>query len=193
MGNPRRKSLKRKERGAGGAANCSMASKKDIPVSKVSEVYGADHDNRSSYICSRIEDQIAYYEKQSARNKRLYHLLSALAIVANACIPVISIYIKTADGNETIKTIITVLSSCATVFTSLLVLFNAKELWAKYRGSASFLTSLLHQYYTGTSTFEDLDDEAAFRMLARLSESHLSSESSSWSDLVNKESALDKK
>lgn len=190
---PRCKDPKREERGADGAANCTMASRKNTPITKVSDAYGADRDARSAYICSRIEDQIAYYEKQSARNKRLYHLLSALAIVANACVPVLSIYIKTADGNETIKTIITILSSCATVFTSFLILFNAKELWAKYRNSASFLTSLLHQYYTGTSAFEDVEGDAAFRLLARLSESHLNSESSKWNDLMSRESAAEKK
>lgn len=155
-------------------------------------MYGADQDNRSAYICSRIEDQIAYFEKQSVRNKRLYYLFSALAIIMNACVPVFSLYIKTADGNETVKTVITILSSCATVCTSLLILFNAKELWMKYRHSASVLTSLLHQYYTGTGTFEDTDGEEAFRLLARLSEEHLNTENSSWSDLIKRGSPAEK-
>lgn len=110
-----------------------------------------------------------------------------LSIVANACVPVLSVYLDAAPGSEPIKTVITILSSFATVATSLLILFNAKELWAKYRHSASSLTSLLHQYYTRTSTFEGLEDEAAFRLLARLAEAQMSSENNTWSDLMKRD------
>lgn len=153
----------------------------------IADLYASQQDPQAAYICSRIEDQIAYYEKQSAKNKRLYHILSALSIVATACVPVLSVFLDTAPGSEPLKAVITVLSSFATVVTSLLILFNAKELWAKYRNSASSLTSLLHQYYTGTNAFEGVEGDEAFRLLARLAEAHMSSENSSWSDLMKRD------
>ena len=150
-----------------------------IPISKL---YQDSPDTMSAYICQRIEGQIAYYEAKSARNKKLYHVLSALAIIANALVPVISVFLKTANGNDGLKFIITALSSSALIATSLLTLFNAKELWTKYRRSATDLTSLLHQYYTRTGMFDDMTDRDAFRLLAKLTETRLDEESKNWSE-----------
>ena len=95
---------------------------------QVSRIYQESGDPESAYICARIEGQIAYYEKKSAQNKKLYHMLSILSIVANALVPVLSVFLKTADGSEIIKLLITIISSFAAVTASILVLFNAKEL-----------------------------------------------------------------
>lgn len=149
---------------------------------QVSRIYQESGDPESAYICARIEGQIAYYEKKSAQNKKLYHMLSILSIVANALVPVLSVFLKTADGNEIIKLLITIISSFAAVTASMLVLFNAKELWNKYRSSASALTSLLHQYYTRTGVFEDVEGDAAFRLLARLAEERLDEEHRAWGE-----------
>lgn len=154
-----------------------------IPVSKI---YQENKDPQSAYICSRIEDQIAYYEAESSQNKKLYHLLSALSIVANAMVPVLSVFLKTAEGDSWIKFTITLLSSCAVIATSLLVLFNSRELWTRYRTSASTLTSLLHQYYTHTGIFADVEGDAAFRLLARLTENQLEAENDHWSESLGR-------
>ena len=161
-------------------------------VKPISALYQDNH-SQSTYICSRIEDQIAYYERQSAKNKKLFFTMSAVSIVANALIPIFSVYLETTDGNTTIKTIITILSSLSVVITSLLVLFNTKELWAKYRSSASNLTSLLHQYYTLTGVFEDVEGDVAFRLLAKLSEAHFQEENQSWNQMLqHKEKTVSK-
>ena len=154
------------------------------PQAPISTLYEQSPDKASIYICQRIEGQIAYYEAKSARNKKLYHVLSAFSIVANAMVPVCSVFLKTADGNDGLKFIIAALSSFALIATSLLVLFNAKELWNKYRSSASNLTALLHQYYAHTGIFEDLEAQDAFRLLSKMSESLLDEENKNWSALL---------
>lgn len=150
----------------------------------IGTLYEQSTDKAVTYICERIEGQIAYYEAKSTRNKKLYHVLSALAIVANAMVPVCSVFLETADGNDGLKFIIAFLSSCALVATSLLVLFNAKELWNKYRRSAMGLTALLHQYYARTGVFEQMGEQEAFRLLSRMAESILDEENKDWSALL---------
>ncbi len=159
--------------------------------SHVWHIYQEAQDPRKAYICSRIEDQIDYYEKKSSWNKRLYYGLSIAAIVANALVPVLSLFIVTeTHGSAVIKVLVTALSSLAVVITMLLTLFSAKELWAKYRSSASNLTSLLHRYYTRTGVFEGLDDDQAFLVLAKLSEEHFSEENKAWGELSRRDIKL---
>lgn len=170
--------------GKGAPARPAVEAMSENNQVNVSSIYQKDADPQAAYICTRIEDQIAYYEAKSAHNKRLYYVMSAMSIVANALVPVFSVFLKTADGDEGIKVIITLLSSFSVVVTSLLVMFNAKELWSRYRSSASGLTSLLHQYYTRTGVFEELEDQAAFRLLAKLAESQFAEENKGWSEFL---------
>lgn len=83
------------------------------------------------------------------------------------------------------KLIITSLSSCAAIFSSVLILFNAKDLWTKYRTNASRLTALLHQYYSQSGVFVDMDAEEAFQQLVRLTESQLEEENRGWGILLD--------
>lgn len=157
----------------------------------ISKFYQEAPNAETAYICQRIEGQIAYYEEKSARNKKLYHILSACSIVANALVPVCSVFLKTADGNEGMKFLIAALSSLALIATSLLVLFNAKELWNKYRRSANSLASLLHQYYTNTGVFDGLGEQEAFRLLAKMAEACLDEENKEWSTLLRQSAKTD--
>ena len=161
-----------------------MSGKRDMEQNSISKFYQETTDVENAYICQRIEGQIAYYEAKSAQNKKLYHVFSAFTIVANAMVPVCSVFLKTADGNEGLKLLIAALSSFALIATSLLVLFNSKELWNKYRRSANTLSSLLHQYYTHTGVFEGMGAEEAFRLLAKMAETCLDEENKEWSTML---------
>lgn len=142
--------------------------------------YGNDAPAREVYIQKRIQAQIDYYEAKSTRNKKTYYALSVAAILANALIPVVSAFLPSATLP---KLIITSLSSCAAVISSVLVLFNAKDLWTKYRHNASRLTALLHQYYAGTGVFAALDKDQAFHLLTRLSEQEMEEENKRWESM----------
>ena len=139
--------------------------------------YGTRNDAIEAYIHQRLEDQIDYYEKKSAHNKKLYYSLSIGAIVANAMIPVAAVFLPSATIP---KLIITLLSAIAAMISSILILFNARDLWAKYRRNASRLQAFRHQYFTRSGLFAGMDDEQAFLRLVELSEQHLQEENSSW-------------
>ena len=135
-----------------------------------------------AYVHQRLEDQIDYYERKSARNKKLYFALSAAAIAANAMIPVVSVFLPSATGP---KLIITLLSAVAVMMSSFLILFNTRELWGKYRMSAARLQSFRYQYYTRSGMFAGLDDEQAFLKLVEMSEQQLQEENSDWGSMLH--------
>lgn len=148
--------------------------------------YAAAADRREAYIKHRIEDQIAYYEAKSAYNKKIYFRLSILIIIANAAIPVVSLYLP--SGEYTVpKLIIACLSAGAAVLTSVLTLYGAKDLWSKYRTNASRLTAYLHQYYSASGPFAELGEEEAFRLLVTLCEAQMETENKSWETLLGRQ------
>lgn len=150
--------------------------------SKIGKCYNAQTPAPEAYICARLEDQIAYYEKKSLQNKRIYYIVSIVSIVANALIPIISIFLT---SNTLPKVLITCLSSCTAILSSILVLFNAKDLWTKYRISASRLTALLHQYYSHSGRFAELEERQAFLLLVQLSESQMENEIKGWEGMFD--------
>lgn len=138
-------------------------------------------EEREAYIHGRLEDQIDYYERKSLHNKKVYYGLSIAAIVANAMIPVVSVFLPSATVP---KLIITILSSAAAVVSSILVLFNARDLWAKYRLNATRLQAYRHQYYTRSGIFAGMEEEDAFQRLVAVCEQQMQEESSSWETML---------
>ena len=134
-----------------------------------------------AYVHQRLEDQINYYEKKSAYNKKLYFSLSIVAIGANAMIPVVSVFLPTATIP---KLIITLLSAVAAMISSILILLNARGLWGKYRLNATRLQSLRYQYYTRSGIFAGLEDEQAFQRLVELSEQQMQEENADWESVL---------
>lgn len=154
-----------------------------------STLYRKELSEKQTYITHRLESQIAYYDSKSLQNKKLYYLLSVLSIAANALIPILSLYLNT--PNTAVKLAITCLSSLTAVITSCLMVFNSKNLWLKYRRSATRLESLLHQYYTGVGPFEGLEETPAFHLLVRQSEEAMLEESENWTTLFIQEKSGD--
>ena len=153
-------------------------------TSGVGKYYRNGTSPQEAYICGRIEEQIAYYENKSRYNKRLYFVISITAILANALIPVVSVFLPSGELGVP-KFIITCLSACAAVLSSVLVLFNAKDLWTRYRFSASRLTSLLHQFYSRSGVFDSMEDDEAFRLLVKLSEAQMENENKDWESMFD--------
>lgn len=159
----------------------------------INQCYSAAVSEREAYIHSRVEEQISYYERKSQQNKKIYYALSILTILANAVVPILSIYLPSAAGAVHLKAAIAALSSCATVFSSVMALLGAKDLWTKYRTNAGRLTSFLHQYYSRSGIFAELGDEEAFRLLVRMSEAQIESENKDWGTMLDRTTPFVKK
>lgn len=143
--------------------------------------YKSRQEAMEAYVHQRLEDQIDYYEKKSAYNKKLYFSLSIAAIAANAMIPVVSVFLPSATVP---KLMITILSAIAAMISSILILLNARGLWGKYRLNASRLQAFRYQYYTRSGIFAGLDDEQAFQRLVEVSEQQLQEENTDWESVL---------
>lgn len=148
----------------------------------IGAAYQGQADEREIYIRRRIEDQIAYYESKSQYNKNIYYRISIAAIVASALVPVVSVFMP---SDIVPKLIITLLSATTTILTSVQVLFNAKDLWTKYRLNVSRLTAFLHQYYAHSGPFAGHSEEEAFQLLVELSEAQMADENKGWSGMFD--------
>lgn len=148
----------------------------------VSQVYQSQASEHEAYIRHRIEDQIAYYESKSQYNKTLYYRISIAAVVASALVPVVSVFMP---SDIVPKLIITLLSATTTILTSIQVLFNAKDLWTKYRANATRLTAFLHQYYAHSGPFAGLGEEEAFQLLVQMSEAQMEDENKGWGSMFD--------
>lgn len=142
---------------------------------------------REAYIRFRIEDQINYYEKKSQYNKKIYYIISMATIIANAMIPIISIFLPTSTGP---KLIITGISAFNAILTGALTMFGAKELWGKYRQNASRITALLHQYYAHSGIFADKGEDEAFKLLVNLCEAKMEEENNGWENIIGRQQSI---
>lgn len=103
-----------------------------------------------SYIEKRIINQMNWYSDKSKTCKKRFMVLSILAIVLTAMVPIFSIV---ADGNTAIKIIIAMLSSGVTVLNTCLALNNDKQLWYNYRKNRELLQSTLYKYFSNAGMF----------------------------------------
>ena len=145
--------------------------------------YYASGSPREAYVIHRIEEQLSYYEAKSTSNKKLYYRISIATIVLNALIPIVSLFLPSADLIP--KLIITSISSVTTILTGILALTGTKELWMKYRNNASCLTATLHQYYAHTGAFAEKSPEEAFLLLSAICEAQMQEENKQWDQMLS--------
>src|ERR1051325_12066131 len=82
------------------------------------------------YMTSRVDDQIAWYERKSAWNQRGFKRMRVLEIFAAAAIPILSGY---SQNRLTIQITIALLGGLIAVIAGLVGLFQFQENWTQYR------------------------------------------------------------
>lgn len=129
------------------------------------------------YIKGRVEDQIAWYDKESSINKRNYLCFQTITFVTAALVPVFSIF----SEDLWARVIVTILGSAAMVTTGILALFKYLELWIKYRTTAESVKHEKYMFQTGMGPYTG-DDR--FTVLVERTEALISQENSSWQQLL---------
>ena len=119
----------------------------------------------------RLEDQLAWYERNSARCKRWFHRLKVLQIVVAACIPVIA-----ALGAPTAAA--GVLGALIVVVEGLQQLFQYQQNWTGYRATAESLKHEKYLYLSRAGAYRDAEDPDA--LLAEHVEARVSTEHTAW-------------
>ena len=128
------------------------------------------------YLSQRVEDQINWYGDKSRFNKRCFHLLRVVEIVAAALIPFLTA-IPAADAPY-MKFVIGILGVLITVVAGILALFQFQERWTEYRATAESLKKEKFLYLTSA---EPYDVEDGNSMFVQKVETLISKENTNWS------------
>lgn len=140
------------------------------------------------YFKERLKDQIDWYEKKSALNKRRYLILSITEIVAASSIPFLVGYIN--GDNPIFKIIVGILGVLIAIITGAVVLIKCQELWVEYRVTAEQLKHQRYLFETGTKPY---DGDGAFHILVENVENIISKEHSRWSQYTSEKKEEKKK
>lgn len=129
------------------------------------------------YISKRVIGQINWYSEKSSYNQNKYKHLNVISICISIIIPGLSII---SDFHWAIKFAIAILSSGVAGISSIMALFNYKDIWVQYRISCETLKSNLILYFTHQNQYKDLDEDEAFSKLISSCEAHFTKEFSEW-------------
>ncbi len=133
---------------------------------------------RNTYLESRVKDQINWYEKKSASNKRWFHYLRTTVIVSGALIPLLVGY---ANGPmEWLKYLAGLLGAVVAIAEGILSLRRYRDLWSTYRLTAERLNRERWLYENGALEEYASKDEAAFRHFVQRAEQIMASENDEW-------------
>jgi len=122
-------------------------------------------------IWQRLEDQIAWYDANSARNQRMFRRLKYVEIVAAATIPVVS-------GFGSTRVVAAVLGGVVLVIEAVLHLNQYQQNWLTYRSTAEALKHEKYLYLAGAGHYRAVADPHA--LLAERVEALVSQEHSKW-------------
>ncbi|MDB4292245.1 DUF4231 domain-containing protein [Maribacter sp.] len=139
------------------------------------------------YIEERIDNQIRWYGKKSAINKK-YHLWSnALIIIFAALIPFFA-----GLTEETLvwpKYLIALLGVLTATLTGTSALYKFQEKWMTYRITGESLKREKLLFQTRTHPYNS--DAAAFNQFVSTTESLMNNENAVWTQIINKKDPSD--
>lgn len=104
------------------------------------------------YISERLEPQMKYYSKRSKSLRKEYLTLSIIIVIVNATIPVISIGL---DSVGPLKYIVALLSSMASILSSVLLIRKTKDTWIEFRMTYEKLKKEKVLFETHTGKYKD--------------------------------------
>lgn len=135
------------------------------------------------YLKERVEDQINWYSKKSAINKK-YHLATrTLVMIFAALIPFVAGYLTT--ENIWLNHYIALLGVLTAVFSGLSVLFKFQEKWSEYRTTSETLKQEKYLFLTKSGPYDN--QEETFKIFVKRIEHLISKENTAWSQYINKE------
>ena len=137
---------------------------------------------QEEYLKDRVDNQIAWYSRKSARNKK-YHLWSnALIIVFAAVIP---FFAGLGEENLTwTKYVIALLGVLTAAFTGISALYKFQEKWMTYRITGESLKREKIIFQTGTYPYNT--GASSFPLFVNTVENIMNSENAVWTQIISK-------
>lgn len=130
--------------------------------------------DEQEYLKSRLDDQIAWYDKKSQAAQRRYKQLRTFEIVGAATVPLLAAY---ADTSIAVRAALGLLGVLLAVGAGLLSLHNYHERWLEYR---TICETLRHEKYVFVTRTDPYDGPEPFKLLVQRVESLISKENSAW-------------
>ncbi len=134
--------------------------------------------NEEAYFNERLENEIAWYEKKSKKNKQNYYFFRVLEFFSAALIPFLINFIT--GETELLKIVVEILGIIVIVSAGVISLFRFNELWTEYRTNAE---SLKHEKYLYLTSAKPYDTKEKFKVLVERVERLISIENSRWQEL----------
>lgn len=131
--------------------------------------------NAKAYMKDRVDDQISWYERKSASNKKWFYMAQITVLVASACIPVLAI--MTLLDVQLFRLIIGVFGAIVTIATGIASLCKYHEHWYEYRKVAESLKHEKYMYATAKGPYTKGDKYA---VLVERVEALISQENTAW-------------
>ena len=134
------------------------------------------------YIERRVDDQIEWYGRKSARNRYWYNTLKVLEILLALLIPLFAGLVTEETGY--FKYLIGILGFLVAAITGVISLFKFHEKWTQYRIMAERLKQERYLYLTKAGIYGG--DQAYSRFVERV-EGQLSKENMDWVGYMKEE------
>ena len=139
--------------------------------------------DQKTYLTTRVDNQINWYNKRSTTNQNRYKLLKAIIIIVSVSIPVLAGMITGED--DWLKILVGVFGVIIAGIEGILSLFKFQDLWLQYRLVAEMLEREKVIFLTQSGPYEQ--NPSAFNLFVTRAESIMVNENQSWSESQKKE------
>lgn len=120
-----------------------------------------DKNTFDEYISDRYQDQISWYGKKAASNKKTYQIFQWLLIILSASVP--ALVASAPKDNETWKIVTVVVSVVLAIGTAAVTTFKFQENWMNYRSTAERLIQEKFFYDSNVAEYDEaVDRESLF-------------------------------
>lgn len=136
-----------------------------------------ENDENHDYVKSRLGEQITWYSKRAAENKKKFHGYQSLIIIVSALIPIVNV-IDFAPVE--IRIISSILGGIIIGSTSILQLKKHHENWIMYRSTEEILKKEKYTFENNVGTYTGLSEAEQHKLLVEKVESIISNQNVSF-------------
>jgi hypothetical protein len=126
------------------------------------------------YIAERVNESIAWYDKQATKHKKLYLRMQAVTVIGGALVPVlVNIDFPYIDY------VTTAISLLVVLLVSLESVYHFREQWTNYRSTEQNLRNEYFLFTTNAGSYTNLKNEQAFNLMVSRVEEMIGMENAS--------------
>lgn len=138
--------------------------------------------NEKEYLHSRVNDQIKWYDKKSATNKKWFLRMKITEVIMALFIPFLTGYIN--DKTIELKIVVGFLGIIVAAIAGLITLIKFQENWIEYRTVAESLKLEKYLYLSKAGPYKNNHD--SYPLFVERFESLVSTSTKKWVDYVSK-------